>query len=166
MANVVKKVILRHINILRWMPKYQKIDVISDMVAGITLGLTMMPQSLAYAALAGVPPQYGLYTAFMGSFAYIFFGTIKEVSIGPTSLLSLLIFSYTDGLNIDHVILLSFLSGWFVFFMGVFKLGLCILSLVEITMSYWRKFSRLFGRFYINACNISIYFSNFYYNRF
>ncbi|KAK9746413.1 STAS domain [Popillia japonica] len=126
MANVVKKVILRHINILRWMPKYQKIDVISDMVAGITLGLTMMPQSLAYAALAGVPPQYGLYTAFMGSFAYIFFGTIKEVSIGPTSLLSLLIFSYTDGLNIDHVILLSFLSGWFVFFMGVFKLGFLV----------------------------------------
>ncbi|KAI4456768.1 sulfate transporter [Holotrichia oblita] len=108
------------------MPKYQKIDVISDLVAGITLGLTMMPQSLAYAALAGVPPQYGLYTAFMGSFAYIFFGTIKEVSIGPTSLLSLLIFSYTDGLNIDHVILLSFLSGWFVFFMGVFKLGFLV----------------------------------------
>lgn len=121
--NPIKEQILRHIYILQWMPKYKKIDVVSDLIAGITLGLTMMPQSLAYASLAGVPPQYGLYTAFMGSFAYVFFGTIKEVSIGPTSLLSLLIFSYTDGLTIDHIILLSFLSGWFVFFMGVFKLG-------------------------------------------
>ncbi|GJQ72139.1 hypothetical protein Trydic_g3233 [Trypoxylus dichotomus] len=126
MTNAVKKAIFRHINILQWMPKYKKIDVVSDLVAGITLGLTMMPQSLAYASLAGVLPQYGLYTAFMGSFAYVFFGTIKEVSIGPTSLLSLLIFSYTNGLNVDHVILLSFLSGWFVFFMGVFKLGFLV----------------------------------------
>lgn len=54
--------------------------MISDFIAGITVGLTMIPQSLAYAGLAGVSPEYGLYTAFIGSFTYIFFGTIKEVS--------------------------------------------------------------------------------------
>lgn len=83
----------------------------------------MMPQSIAYASLAGLPAQYGLYTAFIGSFTYVFFGTIKQVSIGPTSLMSLLTFSYTESLNVDFVILLSFLAGCVEFLMGVFKLG-------------------------------------------
>lgn len=69
---------------MQWLPKYTKDDIISDFIAGITVGLTMIPQSVAYAGLAGVSPEYGLYTAFIGSFTYIFFGTIKEVSYSPT----------------------------------------------------------------------------------
>lgn len=75
-----KELLYKRIHILQWLPNYTKNDIISDFIAGITVGLTMIPQSLAYAGLAGVSPQYGLYTAFIGSFTYIFFGTIKEVS--------------------------------------------------------------------------------------
>jgi sodium-independent sulfate anion transporter 11 len=113
----------RHISILQWLPKYTKADVVADFIAGLTVGLTMMPQSIAYANLAGLPAQYGLYTAFIGSFTYVFFGTIKEVSIGPTSLMALLTFSYTEGLPVDYVILLAFLAGCVEFLMGLLKLG-------------------------------------------
>jgi hypothetical protein len=47
----------RHVNILNWLPQYTKEDGIGDMIAGITVGLTMMPQSIAYASLAGLSPQ-------------------------------------------------------------------------------------------------------------
>lgn len=97
--------------------------LISDFIAGVTVGLTMIPQSLAYASLADIPPQYGLYTAFMGSFAYVFFGKIKEASIGPTSLMALLVYSYTAEKPMEYVILLCFLSGCVEFLMGVLRLG-------------------------------------------
>lgn len=121
--NTMKNLLLRRIPIVQWLPKYDKVKFISDFIAGITVGLTMIPQSLAYASLADLPPQYGLYTAFMGSFAYVFFGTIKEASIGPTSLMALLVYSYTEGKPLEYVILLCFLSGCIEFLMGVLKLG-------------------------------------------
>ncbi|XP_066151803.1 sodium-independent sulfate anion transporter-like isoform X2 [Euwallacea fornicatus] len=88
--------------------------------------MTMIPQSVAYAGLAGLKPQYGLYTAFIGSFTYVFLGTIKEVSIGPTSLMSLLISSYVVGRPIEYVILLTFLAGCVELAMGLFKLGFLV----------------------------------------
>lgn len=118
-----KELLLRRIHIIQWLPTYNKVKFISDLIAGVTVGLTMIPQSLAYASLADIPPQYGLYTAFMGSFAYVFFGTIKEASIGPTSLMALLVYSYTADKPLDYVILLCFLCGWVEFLMGVLKLG-------------------------------------------
>ncbi|CAG9767176.1 unnamed protein product [Ceutorhynchus assimilis] len=86
----------------------------------------MIPQSVAYAGLAGLKPQYGLYTAFIGSFTYIVVGTVKEVSIGPTSLMALLTFSYTKGQPIECVILLTFLAGCIELAMGLFKLGFLV----------------------------------------
>lgn len=56
----------RRVYILSWIRTYDKATAISDMIAGITLGLTMIPQAIAYAALAGLPSQYGLYSAFIG----------------------------------------------------------------------------------------------------
>lgn len=58
----------KRITILNWIKVYDKEDLISDFIAGITLGLTIIPQSIAYAALAGLPSQYGLYSAFAGEF--------------------------------------------------------------------------------------------------
>ena len=119
----LKTQLFRRIRILQWLPKYTKSDIVADFIAGLTVGLTMMPQSIAYANLAGLAAQYGLYTAFIGSFTYVFFGTIKEVSIGPTSLMALLTFSYTEDLPVEYVILLTFLCGCVEFLMGVLKLG-------------------------------------------
>lgn len=60
--------VAQRIYILTWIPNYNKSLAISDMIAGITLGLTMIPQAIAYAALAGLPSQYGLYSAFVGNY--------------------------------------------------------------------------------------------------
>ncbi|XP_046483302.1 sodium-independent sulfate anion transporter isoform X2 [Neodiprion pinetum] len=118
--------ISRFIPILEWFPRYTHLDAVSDLIAGITLGLTMIPQSIAYAALAGVSAQYGLYSAFAGSLIYIFFGKIKEVSIGPTSLMSLLTNEYTRGLPIDFVFLLGFLSGCMELLFGLLNFGFLV----------------------------------------
>ena len=53
----IKDRIFHHINILNWLPQYTKQDAVGDIIAGITVGLTMMPQSIAYASLAGLSPQ-------------------------------------------------------------------------------------------------------------
>lgn len=97
-----------------------------DLIAGITLGLTMVPQSLAYANLANVPAQYGLYSAFMGSLVYVLLGTVKEVSIGPTSLMSIITISYTYEKPVEYVILMTFVCGIVEFLMGVLKLGFIV----------------------------------------
>ncbi|KAF5269564.1 hypothetical protein FQR65_LT05902 [Abscondita terminalis] len=116
----------KHVPIVSWLPQYTKFDGISDLISGITVGLTIMPQSMAYASLANLPPHYGLYSSFMGAFMYVMFGTIKEASVGPTSLMALLTLSYTNGLPIEFVILLSFLGGWVQLVMGIFKLGFLV----------------------------------------
>lgn len=117
------ELVCRRIYILTWIRNYDQTTAYSDFIAGVTLGLTMIPQAIAYASIAGMDPHYGLYAAFIGTktkrtqnllmkhryertsiwlwillivqfpnpgaFVYIFFGTIKEVSIGPTSLMAI-----------------------------------------------------------------------------
>lgn len=61
-----KELVCRRIYILTWIRSYDQSTAVSDFIAGITLGMTMIPQAIAYAALAQLPSQYGLYSAFMG----------------------------------------------------------------------------------------------------
>ncbi|XP_044575966.1 sodium-independent sulfate anion transporter-like isoform X2 [Cotesia glomerata] len=122
----LKRFIHRHIPVTRWLPNYSRFYGVSDFIAGITLGLTMIPQSIAYAALAGLTPQYGLYSSFLGGFIYLIFGTIKEVSIGATSLMSLVTVEYTRDMPVDFVILLCFLAGCTELLMGLMNLGFLV----------------------------------------
>ncbi|KAF7408834.1 hypothetical protein HZH66_003371 [Vespula vulgaris] len=116
----------KYLLILQWLPKYNQFQAISDVIAGITIGLTMIPQSIAYAALAGLTAQYGLYSSFLGGFIYLLLGTTKEVSIGPTSLMSLLTMEYTHDMPIDFVVLLTFLAGCVELTMGLLNLGFLV----------------------------------------
>ncbi|XP_049294178.1 sodium-independent sulfate anion transporter-like [Anopheles funestus] len=127
----------RRLPILTWIRRYDGEDALSDLIAGVTLGLTMIPQSIAYATIAGLPSQYGLYAAFMGSLVYVFFGTVREVSIGPTSLMSLLTLEYTAGRPHQYVIVLAFASGLVELAMGAFRLGflVCFIS-VPVTSAF------------------------------
>lgn len=93
------------------------------MVAGITVGLTVIPQALAYANIAGLPAQYGLYSSFVGSFIYIFLGSCKDVPMGPTAIASLLTYQAIHGLGPEHAVLLCFLTGIVQLAMGLFGLG-------------------------------------------
>ena len=67
----IKDRVFRHINILNWLPQYTKQDAIGDMTAGITLGLTMMPQSIAYATLTGLSPQVWVSAVFVSQPNYL-----------------------------------------------------------------------------------------------
>ena len=64
----------------RWLPR--------DVVAGVTLAAYGIPVSLAYASLAGLPPQYGIYCYLVGGLFYAFFGSSRQLAIGPTSAIS------------------------------------------------------------------------------
>ncbi|XP_035919505.1 sodium-independent sulfate anion transporter-like [Anopheles stephensi] len=127
----------KRLPILSWIRRYEVEDALSDLIAGVTLGLTMIPQSIAYATIAGLPSQYGLYAAFMGSLVYVFCGTVREVSIGPTSLMSLLTLQYTAGRPLQYVIVLAFTSGLVELAMGIFRLGflVCLIS-VPVTSAF------------------------------
>eukprot|EP00731_Ephydatia_muelleri_P024247 Em0016g518a len=82
---------------IKWLRRYTPKCFISDLIAGLTVALMLVPQALAYATIAGLPLRYGLYSSFMGCFVYTFFGTSKDVSLGPTAILSLLTLTLIDG---------------------------------------------------------------------
>lgn len=77
-----KKLLFERLPILKWMPVYRLSYLPQDFLAGLTVGLTAIPQGIAYAVVGGLRPQYGLYSDFMGSFVYILFGTCKDITIG------------------------------------------------------------------------------------
>lgn len=75
--------------IAKWILHYNGRWLYGDLVAGITVGVVLVPQSMSYAQLAGLPAEYGLYSSFVGVFIYSFFATSKDVSIGPVAVMSL-----------------------------------------------------------------------------
>lgn len=75
--------------IAKWILHYNGRWLYGDLVAGITVGVVLVPQSMSYAQLAGLSPEFGLYSSFVGVFIYSFFATSKDVSIGPVAVMSL-----------------------------------------------------------------------------
>ena len=80
----VRRSVKQYLPILGWLPSYRRNWFIVDAVAAISVWALLVPQSLGYATLAGVPVQYGLYTAFAALVAYAIFGTSKQVVQGPS----------------------------------------------------------------------------------
>lgn len=77
--------------ILQWLPSYNKKHLSKDLVAGLSAGSFALPENMAYASLAGLPPQAGLYTGMVSQLTYVFFGTSRQLGIGPTSALSIMV---------------------------------------------------------------------------
>ena len=71
--------------VLEWLPQYQKGWFRHDLVAGLTVGVMLVPQGMAYALLAGMPPIYGLYASLIPLLLYAIFGTSRQISIGPVA---------------------------------------------------------------------------------
>nr|XP_054599963.1 sodium-independent sulfate anion transporter [Nothobranchius furzeri]XP_054599964.1 sodium-independent sulfate anion transporter [Nothobranchius furzeri]XP_054599965.1 sodium-independent sulfate anion transporter [Nothobranchius furzeri]XP_054599966.1 sodium-independent sulfate anion transporter [Nothobranchius furzeri] len=105
-----------------WLPKYNLTHLKMDLLAGLTVGLTTVPQALAYAEVAGLPVQYGLYSAFMGGFIYALLGTSKDVTLGPTAIMSFLCSSVVGG-QPHRAVLLSLLCGIIQALMALLRLG-------------------------------------------
>ena len=76
---------------LYWIKNYEKQNLKRDFIAGVTLAAYGIPVSLAYATLAGLPPQYGIYGYLIGGIFYALLGSSRQLAIGPTSAISLLI---------------------------------------------------------------------------
>ncbi len=68
-----------------WLPRYNLTWLVGDAVAGVTVGFVVIPQAMAYALLADLSPEYGLYTSFVGAALYWIFGTSKDIVIGVST---------------------------------------------------------------------------------
>src|SRR4029450_10380969 len=75
----------------QWLPRYKAVWLRHDVVAGVTLAAYAIPVSLAYASLAGLPPHYGIYCYLVAGPAYALFGSSRQLAIGPTSAISMLV---------------------------------------------------------------------------
>ncbi len=105
----------------------------ADILAGLTVALVLIPQSMAYAELAGLPPYYGLYASFLPPLVASLFGSSRQLATGPVAVVSLLTATTLEPLAtagsqsyIAYAILLALLVGAFQFILGVLKLGLVV----------------------------------------
>ncbi|MDA0774640.1 MAG: sulfate permease [Bacteroidetes bacterium] len=115
--------------ILDWLPNYKKTHFSGDLFAGLTVGVMLIPQGMAYAMLAGLPPIFGLYAAFVPQIIYAFTGTSRQLAVGPVAMDSLLVAAGLGALAIskieDYISMAVFLA----FFMGAIQLLLGILRM-------------------------------------
>lgn len=119
--------------ILKWLPTYNSQDFRGDLVAGITVGVMLIPQGMAYAMLAGMPPIYGLYASILPLILYAILGTSRQLAVGPVAMVSLLIAAGVGTMTevgsdeyIQLAILLALMVGLIQFLMGVFRLGFLV----------------------------------------
>jgi len=83
--------IARFIPLFDWLPSYNSDDLKGDINAGVVVGVMLIPQGMAYAVLAGMPPVYGLYASLIPLILYAVFGTSRQLAVGPVAMVSLLI---------------------------------------------------------------------------
>ncbi|XP_058061912.1 sodium-independent sulfate anion transporter-like [Anopheles bellator] len=121
-----KDSLYRRLPVLQWAPSYGMKDFFSDFIAGITVGLTSIPQSIAYATVANLEPQYGLYSNFMGSFIYAFLGTVKEITVAPTAVMALMVQQPVKDLGAAGAVLSSLLSGCIMLLLGGLNFGFVV----------------------------------------
>jgi SulP family sulfate permease len=120
----------RHLPILQWSKTYDKDTATSDLVAAVIVTIMLIPQSLAYALLAGLPAEMGLYASILPLVAYAVFGTSRALAVGPVAVVSLMTAAAVGNLALQGTaeyaiaaITLAFISGVMLLVMGVFRLG-------------------------------------------
>jgi SulP family sulfate permease len=119
--------------ILDWLPNYKLDFFKNDLGAGLAVGIMLIPQGIAYAMIAGLPPIYGLYTAMIPQMVYAVFGTSRQLAVGPVAMDSLIVASGVATLAqigtehfIEFAILLAFMVGVLQVLFGIFKLGFLV----------------------------------------
>ena len=120
--------------IVTWIGRYNLTWLVGDLLAGLTIGMIVVPQSLAYAKIIGVPIQHGLYSSFVGVAIYMFFATSKDVTIGPSAVVTLLtaqtvasqsVISNEMGI-VPFVCTTAFVVGFLELLVGFLRLGMLV----------------------------------------
>ncbi|WP_456387300.1 SulP family inorganic anion transporter [Desulfolithobacter sp.] len=118
---------------LLWFKGYKPNDFKLDLVAGVTVALVLIPQSMAYAQLAGLPAYYGLYAAFLPPMVAALFGSSRQLATGPVAVVSLMSAASLEPLAtagspefIAYSVILALVVGLFQFSLGILQLGLVV----------------------------------------
>ncbi|KAF9466400.1 sulfate permease [Collybia nuda] len=118
--------------LITWLPRYNLGWLSGDVIAGLTVGMVVVPQGMSYAQLATLPPEYGLYSSFVGVLIYCFFATSKDVSIGPVAVMSLTVSQVIKHVEAAHpgqwegpeiATTLALICGFIVLAVGLLRLG-------------------------------------------
>ncbi|SMX29631.1 putative sulfate transporter/MT1781 [Pelagimonas phthalicica] len=120
----------RYLPILEWAKTYNRDTAVSDGVAAVIVTIMLIPQSLAYALLAGLPAEMGLYASILPLVAYAIFGTSRALAVGPVAVVSLMTAAAIGNLGLSDpaqivlaAVTLAFMSGAILLAMGMLKLG-------------------------------------------
>jgi sulfate permease, SulP family len=120
----------RYLPILEWGRGYGGVTLTNDLVAAAIVTIMLIPQSLAYAMLAGLPPEIGLYASILPIIAYALFGTSRALAVGPVAVISLMTLTAASAVappgTLDFIaaaLILALLSGLILIVMGVLRLG-------------------------------------------
>ena len=120
----------KYLPILDWGRYYDRSTLTNDLVAALIVTIMLIPQSLAYALLAGLPPEMGLYASMLPIIFYAIFGTSRALAVGPVAVVSLLTVAAVSKIAVPGTseyivaaITLAFLSGLILFALGLFRLG-------------------------------------------
>lgn len=123
----------RALPITDWLGNYQRPDLRSDLAAGLTIAAMLIPQGMAYALLAGLPPEIGLYASTLPVLAYAIFGTSRQLAVGPVAIVSLLTASalsplYEQGTTgyVSAAALLAIMVGLVHLVLGLGRLGFIV----------------------------------------
>ena len=119
-----------HLPVLDWGRRYDRTTLTNDLVAAAIVTIMLIPQSLAYAMLAGLPPEIGLYASILPIMAYALFGTSRTLAVGPVAVISLMTLAAASNIAapgsaefIAAALILALLSGLILIGMGVLRLG-------------------------------------------
>src|SRR5690554_1455869 len=117
---------------LVWMRDYDRRWLTGDLLAAVIVTVMLIPQSLAYAILAGLPPETGLYASILPLIAYTLFGTSRTLSVGPVAVTSLMTGAAIARLGlsgeaaVQGAVLLAVMSGAFLLLMGMARAGFLV----------------------------------------
>jgi SulP family sulfate permease len=129
-AAVLRAAILSRMPVLHWGRSYHRKDLSADLIAAVIVTIMLIPQSLAYALLAGLPPEAGIYASILPILLYAVFGTSRALAVGPVAVVSLMTGAAVGEVAAQNTIgyaaaalTLAFLSGAILLVMGIFRLG-------------------------------------------
>ena len=119
----------RYLPIFQWLPNYKKSYLSGDISAGLTVGIMLIPQGMAYAMIAGLPPVFGLYASLIPQVIYAILGTSRQLAVGPVAMDSLLVASGLGALAISGIDEYVAMAIFLALFMGAIQLGLGLLRM-------------------------------------